>query len=125
MLLFDFREIGNHLLAFRKKSGMTQEEVAEKAGLSSRTYADIERGNVNMRLGTLLRICETLHVTPDEILTKEREHMFPCQDDVLSRLEACSPKDKETALNLVWVFLQSLTKNCQNEESKQEADNIQ
>ena len=41
MLLFDFHNIGNRLLTFRKRSGMTQGEVAEKAGLSDRTYADI------------------------------------------------------------------------------------
>ena len=41
MLLFDFRAIGNKLLAIRKRLGMTQAEVAEAAGLSDRTYADI------------------------------------------------------------------------------------
>ena len=56
MLIFDRRTIGNRLLAMRKKRGLTQAEVAELAGLSDRTYADIERGTVNMRLETLLHI---------------------------------------------------------------------
>ena len=72
MLLFDFRAIGNKLLAIRKRLGMTQAEVAEAAGLSDRTYADIERGTVNMRIETILRICQVLHITPDEILTEDR-----------------------------------------------------
>ena len=42
MLVLDIREIGNKLLAIRKRMGMTQVEVAEAAGLSSRTYADID-----------------------------------------------------------------------------------
>ena len=63
MLIYDFREIGNRLLAFRKKAGLTQIEVAEAAGLSDRTYADIERGSVNMRIETILRICDALHIT--------------------------------------------------------------
>ena len=50
MLISDLRVIGNNLLAVRKKLGMTQMEVAEAAGLADRTYADIERGSVNMRL---------------------------------------------------------------------------
>lgn len=70
MLVLDMREIGNKLLAIRKRMGMTQVEVAEAAGLSSRTYADIERGTVNMRVETILRICDALHITPDEVLTK-------------------------------------------------------
>ena len=56
MLIHDFSKIGEKLFAFRKKIGMTQFEVAEAAGLSDRTYADIERGSVNMRVETLLKI---------------------------------------------------------------------
>ena len=118
MLLYNFCEIGNRLLAFRKKSGLTQEEVAERAGLSGRTYADIERGNVNMRLVTLLRICEALHITPDEILTEEQVPMRSSQTDIMARLEMCSPKDKETALRLLAVFLQSLANPHEDEMHK-------
>lgn len=50
-----------------ESTGMAQAEVAEAAGLSSRTYADIERRTVNMRVETILHICEALHITPDEI----------------------------------------------------------
>ena len=108
MLLLDMREIGNKLLAIRKKTGMTQVEVAEAAGLSSRTYADIERGTVNMRVETILRICEALHITPDEILTESDVAMTAQQEEILARLNACAPKDKETALRLLSVYLQSL-----------------
>ena len=66
MLIFDLRTIGTKLLTVRKRMGMTQAEVAEAAGLSDRTYADIERGSVNMRTETILRICNVLHITPDE-----------------------------------------------------------
>ena len=71
MLIFNLHTIGNKLLTIRKRMGMTQSEVAEAAGLSDRTYADIERGTVNMRTETILRICNVLHITPDEILTEE------------------------------------------------------
>ena len=43
MLLYDRRQIGNMLLARRRRLGLTQEEVAEAAELSGRAYADIER----------------------------------------------------------------------------------
>ena len=108
MLLLDMRKIGNKLLAVRKKAGLTQVEVAEASGLSSRTYADIERGTVNMRVETILRICEALHITPDEILTESNTELTTQQEEILSRLNACSPKDKETALRLLSVYLRSL-----------------
>lgn len=108
MLLFDFREIGNKLYAFRKRAGMTQAEIAEAAGLSDRTYADIERGTVNMRIETVLRICNVLHITPDEVLTENVMPLSYKQTELLDRLNACSPKDKETALGLLEVYLKSL-----------------
>ena len=109
MLVYDFRVIGNKLLAVRKRLGMTQMEVAEAAGLADRTYADIERGGVNMRRETILRICQALHITPDEILTQPPAPLAARQEELLARLNACSEKDRATALRLLEVFLQSLT----------------
>ena len=108
MLIFDFRAIGNRLHAFRKKAGLTQQELAEAAGLSDRTYAVIERGSVNMRMETLLRICRALRITPDELCVETAIPLSVQQDEVLSRLNACSPKDKATALQLLDVYLKSL-----------------
>ena len=108
MLIFDLRTIGNKLLTIRKRMGMTQAEVAEAAGLSDRTYADIERGSVNMRTETILRICSVLHIPPDEILTEESASLAARQAELTERLTACNPKDKETALQLLSVYLKSL-----------------
>ena len=108
MLIYDFRAIGNRLLAIRRRQGLTQAEVAEAAGLADRTYADIERGTVNMRLETILRICQALHITPDEILTQESSAIAVRQEELLARLNACSEKDRDTALLLLEVYLRSL-----------------
>ena len=108
MLIFDFREIGEKLHFIRKRMGLTQAEVAEAAGLADRTYADIERGSVNMRIETILRICNVLHITPDEILTEDAPSLSARQEELWRRLDSCSPKDKETALSLLTVFLKSL-----------------
>lgn len=111
MLVTDLTAIGNKLLAIRKRNGMTQAEVAEAAGLSDRTYADIERGTVNMRIETILRICRTLHITPDEVLTEDSTIPSLKQDALIQRLNACSPKEKQTALGLLSVYLRSLDQN--------------
>lgn len=108
MLIFDRCEIGNKLFGIRKKMGLTQAEVAEAAGLSDRTYADIERGTVNMRIDTILRICKALHVTPDEILTVDKPSVEYQQEEFLSMLNLCSVKERETALKLLSVYIQSL-----------------
>lgn len=108
MLIFDLHTIGAKLLSIRKRMGLTQAEVAEAADLSDRTYADIERGSVNMRIETILRICNVLHVTPDEILTEENTSLVMHQEELWGRLTACNPKDRETAMKLLSVYLQSL-----------------
>ena len=107
VLVFDFGLIGNKLLAVRKKAGLTQGEVAELAGLSDRTYADIERGTVNMRIETILKICKALQITPDAILTEnntEQQHLT----ELLNRLNTCTQHERNTALQLLSVYLNSL-----------------
>ncbi len=108
MLIFDFRMIGNKLLAVRKRYGMTQIDVAVAAGLSERTYADIERGSTNMRIETVLKICDALHITPDEILTEDTPMLVARQAELFEQLNSCSAKNRETALNLLSVYLKSL-----------------
>ena len=108
MLILDNRAIGNKLLAYRKKLGLTQNELAEQAGLSNRTYADIERGSVNMKVETILRICSALHITPDAVLTEENTTRSVKKQELLERLDTCNPKEQETALELLAVYLKSL-----------------
>lgn len=110
MLIFDFHTIGNKLFEIRKKAGLTQSEVAEAANLSDRTYADIERGTVNMRIETVLKICEALHITPDEVLTEENPTLAHKRSEISARLDKCAPKQVETALKLVSVYLDSIGK---------------
>lgn len=108
MLIFDFQTVGNKLLAVRKKKGLTQAEVAEAAGLSDRTYADIERGTVNMRVETMLKICSALRITPDDILTDESGSIIARQEELWEQLNNCSLKDRETALAILAIFLRSV-----------------
>lgn len=108
MLVFDFISIGNKMLAIRKKLGLTQSEVAEAANLSDRTYADIERGTVNMRTETMLKICDALRITPDVLLTEDNPNLLIKQNELLEQLDKCTEKQKETALELLAVYLRSI-----------------
>lgn len=108
MLIYNLREIGNRLYAIRKKAGQTQIQVAVASDISERAYADIERGNANMRLITLLRICDALHITPNELLTDEQPPRDLQKEEMLKRLSTCSIKDQDTALQLLDVYLKSL-----------------
>lgn len=108
MLIFNFGKIGNKLHEIRKKAGLTQSEVATSAGLSDRTYADIERGTVNMRIETILRICKALHITPDDILTEENISIIEQQNELIEQLNNCTSHEKQTALNILAAYLDSI-----------------
>ena len=108
MLIFDLRVIGNKLLFFRKRKGLTQAEVAEAAEISERTYADIERGSVNMRIETALSICKVLQITPDDILTEEPESNRIDEAEMMERLGGHSGKNKETAFAILLAYLNSM-----------------
>ena len=107
MLITDLHIIGNNLYKVRKAKGLTQAEVAEKADLSDRTYADIERGSVTMRVDSLIKICSALQITPDDILVSNNVVEIT-QQDVADKINECSNKEKQTALRLLSVYIDSL-----------------
>ena len=107
MLIYNFREIGDKLYKIRKSKGLTQLEVAERANLSDRGYADIERGTVNMRIETFLQICNALNINPNDVLTTNQLEEHDIQD-ILQLLKKCSPTEQKTALTLLTVYLKSL-----------------
>lgn len=107
VLIFDLKVIGNRIYEIRNKKLMSRLEVAEKAELSDRAYADIERGSVNMRLETLLRICNALSITPNDILTVENPSPIT-EADIAQIINSCSDNEKQTAFKLMEVYLNSL-----------------
>ncbi|MBE7058411.1 MAG: helix-turn-helix transcriptional regulator [Ruminococcaceae bacterium] len=107
MLVFDLYTIGAKLYEIRRRKGLTQAEVAEKAELSDRTYADIERGHVNMRVETLLKICSALNITPNNILVTD-DNIEITEQTLIDILKDRSNNEKETALRLLNVYVNSL-----------------
>ena len=107
MLVLKLTDIGNNLYKIRKSKGLTQAEVAEKADFSDRTYADIERGSTNMRIETLLKICEALNITPNDILVSDNITEIT-EHDIVDAIKDCSNIEKETALKLLSVYVDSL-----------------
>lgn len=47
---------------------LTQEDVADAAGLAIRHYQKLEAGEVNVTLRTLVRVAEVLRVQVNELL---------------------------------------------------------
>ena len=110
MLVFDQVEIGDRLRALRKQAGLTQMELAEAANIADRTYADIERGSSTMRLDTLLKICDTLNILPNELLVKTTPYSEYLRNNWMERLNNCSDQERETAFALLNIYITSIGK---------------
>lgn len=104
MLLFELNDIGNKLYLARKERGMTQAEAAEAAGLSDRTYGDIERGKTNMRIETFIKICDAFRVLPNEVLMEEAEldNLEPVVKEGFMR---CTESEKKMVLRLIVFYM--------------------
>ena len=107
MLINDLSLIGENLRKVRMKTGLSQEEVAWQAGISSRTYADIERGTVNARIGSILKICEVLEITPDTILTETSKNDYITKEDILIQIEGLPSRDKKAILSMLEAFIKA------------------
>ena len=60
--------VNNNRSEVRKDKGLTQEELAEKSGISRVTIANIERGAVtNLKISTMLSLANALDSTVEEI----------------------------------------------------------
>ncbi len=58
--------------AARDASGLSQERVAAKAGISTAAYDAIEKGRATPKIGTLRRVCEALGLPFEVRLAGER-----------------------------------------------------
>lgn len=65
------KQVGNNLRKYRLNAKLTQEQVAERAGISVPFYGNIESGNRLMSMETLITLSAALGVSTDCILLGE------------------------------------------------------
>jgi len=63
------RLLGDAARAARLRLGLTQAEVAKKVRLKSGVYGRVERGMMTPSVPTLRRMCETLGISSDVLLS--------------------------------------------------------
>jgi DNA-binding Xre family transcriptional regulator len=59
---------GRRVRVLRRKKGWSQEELADRSGLTAVHISRIERGTREVRLTTILRLTAALEARPDELL---------------------------------------------------------
>ena len=64
----DNNSIKDNIRRIRKRSGMTQEDMAHELGISLTAYRDLERGATNIVNSNIARIAEITGTTTEEVL---------------------------------------------------------
>ena len=76
--------IGKRIQEFRKKKGMTQEELSEVIDISPHYLSALERGIYNIKLETLVKILNTLDLSADEVFCDVVEKSYSVTSNRLS-----------------------------------------
>lgn len=91
--------LGSRIRAARKRCGLTQQELADQAGLSVKTIQDIEKGRKNATYETLSQLIDRLGVPPNMLFPT----VSPIPDEdlqyLISKLQACTPDQQKLLLN--------------------------
>lgn len=99
------RKLGNEICAVRKRLGMSQTELAEKADLSVTYISKIECGHKNISAYTLARITEALNVASSEIIEKacrdKTAIIREAAEEALSGLSAQKQRDVVEILRII------------------------
>lgn len=71
----DAKALGRRIKTAREQARMTQEELAEAIGCTPQHISVIERGLKIPKLDTFITIANVLHVSADELLRDDLEHL--------------------------------------------------
>ena len=108
----DYYIIGQRIRKFRKAHSFSQEELAEKVGISTTHMSHIETGNTKLSLQVLVKTALALEVSTDDILfdqgTINRSNLT---DQIMEVLDACTPQELIIMYDIIKATQISLSKH--------------
>lgn len=96
-----YKIIGIRIREIRISKGMSQAELAEKAGLSLPVISSLENAHSKIWLVTFAKIAEALNVSADDILrlnTPSPSDSYP--EELRKLLEGCSAAETEAIIKI-------------------------
>ena len=104
----DVIKIGKFIAENRKKKDMTQEQLAEKLGVTSKTISRWENGNYMPDISLLKPISEELGVTLNDLLSGEKvekeQYQEKLEENILNTIDYINKKVNEKN-NLLGILL--------------------
>lgn len=95
-------KFGQRLKELRKKRSLTQNYLAEAAGLSSKHIGEIERGEVNLTIQSLDQIASALGLKVNELICCEHEEdVEVLRSQVVDYITQCPDDEVKLAYRLL------------------------
>ena len=105
----DYSEsLGSAILEARKRLKWTQDEVAERAGIGSRTVLNIENHKGNPKMEVLYPLIRALDLNPNIIFYPELARPNPASHELQLMLSKCSDEEAEALLPVCKAVLTAL-----------------
>ena len=103
---------GNQVRIARKKSGLTQEELAERIGKNSNLLARWERGEVEMKVDTIMSIAKALNLSISQLLEDDTssKNNIPSMSywgGVLDNIRQIAKRKDMEEIELIYPLLKS------------------
>lgn len=98
----NYYEIGQRIRKYRKAHHLSQEELAEKVGISVTHMSHIETGNTKLSLPVLVELAVVLEVRTDDMLfndTPISKNIF--MDEIAEILENCTTQQARIIKDIV------------------------
>lgn len=77
------KKLGERIRILRKSQGLTQERLAEKAGMHGKYIGQIERDEINTTVETLDRIATALKVDLSDLFAFSKGRAYPTEKETL------------------------------------------
>jgi len=124
LVIIDNKAIGKRIRQEREKLGLSREEFAEIIGLSDYYVGQLERGERQMSLPTLVNIVICLHVSLDYLVFGNVKYCNDSIDDyslvyetndrsldeMYMLLKKCTPNEKKLFLKLIKTIIPYMSK---------------
>ena len=89
-------DIKKRLISLRERCGLTQNGLAERAGVSQTHLRRVELGQADITVGHLELLCDAMGITLQEFFKDEND-----KDEVAIAMSKLSPKQKSLLVALI------------------------
>ncbi len=122
-MAINFETVGKRIKEVRKQKGMSQDELAERADLSSQYISQIETGRKKGSLPTYNKLAKALGVSIDE-LTGSISEGSKVLSDVDLILQDCSKEERELLVEVLRVVKGVVHGKVVQESSRSDSNTI-